>query len=228
MTTQSEENGNAAEGNGLPPWTSLADRSLEGDRDGFQKLLEAVEPWLHTLANRYMSSRLRTVMDTGDIVNIASQRIYLALPKARFESEARFRNWMHEIVKNTAFEEDRDHFQTLRRGPAPLRLAPVDPLAASNDGALQNSLAASVTGPVRAAVRGEVHANLRQALDDLPEDARSIVVERFLKGRAASSLAAERGCTERTVNRDLRVAMEHLRRALKARGLGESGIFGTR
>jgi RNA polymerase sigma factor (sigma-70 family) len=208
----------------LPSWKALLSRALDGDRDGFHRLFEAVLPWLQGLAQKYMSARLRTVMEADDIVNIASERIYTSLPRVSFETDARFRNWMHEIVKNTAFEEDRDHFRTLKRGHVPKPLERGVRQDAPSDASWCIDLAAGNTPPPKQVVRNEFQQSLRQALDSLETDDRWILEERFFKGRAADVLARERGCTPRSVNRDLRVALERLRIALKDRGLGESGV----
>jgi RNA polymerase sigma-70 factor, ECF subfamily len=76
----------------------LVRRAQKGDRYAFERLVEAHEQRMYTLAARVVGSR----EDAADAVQEALVRAWLALPK--FRGEARFSTWLYRIVVNSAHD----------------------------------------------------------------------------------------------------------------------------
>lgn len=65
---------------------------------------------------------------------------------------------------------------------------------------------------------------LDEALEDLPEAARDLLIERYLQGRTQDEVARRRGVNQSTVSRQISAALEQLRARLRARGLAAGGL----
>jgi RNA polymerase sigma-70 factor (ECF subfamily) len=76
----------------------LVRRAQKGERYAFEKLVEAHEQRMYTLAARVLGSR----EDAADAVQEALVRAWLALPK--FRGDARFSTWLYRIVVNSAHD----------------------------------------------------------------------------------------------------------------------------
>jgi len=64
----------------------------------------------------------------------------------------------------------------------------------------------------------EVRAALDEALDELPEAQRDLIVQRYLVGRSGAELARELGVSDSLVSRRVRSAIDELRHRLSAKG----------
>lgn len=67
---------------------------------------------------------------------------------------------------------------------------------------------------------GAARAVLDDALGELPDDQRELIVQRYLVGRPQTQLAVEAGVSESMMSRRVRGALQELRECLKAKGLG--------
>ncbi|MEO1236285.1 MAG: sigma-70 family RNA polymerase sigma factor [Planctomycetota bacterium] len=76
---------------------------------------------------------------------------------------------------------------------------------------------------------GEVSAALDEAIAELDDERRGLVVEHFLAGRSQRELAGATGLSPATVSRRLASAVEALREALGRRGVvtPTAGVLGT-
>lgn len=66
----------------------------------------------------------------------------------------------------------------------------------------------------------EVRSALDEALVELPEAQRDLIVQRYLVGRRQTQLAAEAGVSESMISRRVRSAVDELRERLKSKGFG--------
>lgn len=67
----------------------------------------------------------------------------------------------------------------------------------------------------RALIRSETIAEVRQALSELPEDQRDVVIARIHEGRTFAEIAEREGLSLSTVATRMRLALEKLRRRLR-------------
>ena len=108
----------------------LVRRAQKGERYAFEKLVEAHQQRMYTLAARVLGSR----EDAADAVQEALVRAWLALPK--FRGEARFSTWLYRIVVNSAH----DVRAKRRDRPAEEPPDPVDPRDRFAEQELSNEL----------------------------------------------------------------------------------------
>ena len=147
----------------------LVRRAQKGERYAFEKLVEAHEQRMYTLAARVLGSR----EDAADAVQEALVRAWLALPK--FRGEARFSTWLYRIVVNSAHDvraKRRD--RTAEEPPDP-----VDP---------RDRFAEQ-----------ELSSELQRALDALDETYRVAVVLYDVLGCSYAEIAEMTGVPEGTV-----------------------------
>lgn len=147
----------------------LVRRAQKGERYAFEKLVEAHEQRMYTLAARVLGSR----EDAADAVQEALVRAWLALP--RFRGEARFSTWLYRIVVNSAHDvraKRRD--RTAEEPPDP-----VDP---------RDRFAEQ-----------ELSSELQRALDALDETYRVAVVLYDVLGCSYAEIAEMTGVPEGTV-----------------------------
>ena len=147
----------------------LVRRAQRGERYAFERLVEAHEERMYTLAARVLGSR----EDAADAVQEALVRAWLALPK--FRGDARFSTWLYRIVVNAAH----DVRAKRRERPAEEPPDPVDP---------RDRFA-----------EAELSSELQRALDSLDEAYRVAVVLYDVLGCSYSEIAEMTGVPEGTV-----------------------------
>lgn len=130
----------------------------------------------------------------------ATQEVFLLVSQGirRFEGRSQLSTWIHRIATNVALKRHRRR----RRKPPP------DSLDAA-------AVASAGPGPLVEASGRELEAELRRALDALPEDQRAVVVLRGVEGLSFAEVAAALGIPEPTAHSRMSRARECLRRFLR-------------
>lgn len=82
-----------------------------------------------------------------------------------------------------------------------------------------NHQVAHTDEPAQAATWAELSPRLDEAINELPEDARAILIEHFLHGRSQRDIAATLGESPATVCRKIKASLDQLRTSLKRRGV---------
>lgn len=138
---------------------------------------------------------LRLVGDAALAEDLLQESFFRAYQQlARYDAGRAFRPWLLGIARNTAL-----HALRARGKPGP------SPRASHSDRV-----------PHQAAAR-EGERLAREALQDLPDDERALLIQRHALGLPLAELAAAWGCTERTIRNRLHAATAALTRALLAR-----------
>lgn len=83
----------------------------------------------------------------------------------------------------------------------------------------QRELDYATEEPRHASRWDELSPLIDEALLDLPEDARVLLIDHFILGKAQREIVAERGTSPATVSRRMQAALESLRAALRKRGV---------
>jgi RNA polymerase sigma-70 factor (ECF subfamily) len=143
-----------------------------------------------------LDPRLRRRFDASDVVQDALLKALKGLPNCRARTEAEFVAWLHEILETVAIDE-------VRRGRAQKR-----------DVALEQSIHAVVAGssaywekvlvgrqvpPDEDAARRELMLRLAEAIKELPDDQRDVVICRDVSGMAVAEIADRLGRSEKSV-----------------------------
>ncbi len=132
----------------------LVERARRGDRDAFGELVRLHQHEVYTLAVRLVRDRELAL----DVSQDAFVRAWRAMPK--FRGDSKFSTWMHRITVNTAWTH-RDKQNRIR----------VDPLDSMHREPESTSL-----DPIRAGESVSASSHIEEALLDLTESVRSVVV----------------------------------------------------
>ena len=155
--------------------------------------LEPFRGYLRVLAGLHLDRRLQGKLDVSDVVQQTMLRAHVALPDLRDRSPDVLAAWLRQILASELADAAK-HYRRDRRDIAKERSLQAD-IDQSASG-LQGWLAADQTSPSRAAARNEDLLRLANALLELPDDLREVVVLKHLRNVTLQQIAEQ---TERTV-----------------------------
>jgi RNA polymerase sigma-70 factor (ECF subfamily) len=173
---------------------ALVRRCQDGDARAFTDLVALYERIIYTLALRMTGDR----EDARDITQIVFIKVFRGL--SGFDVRRRFFSWIYRIAVNESIDRLRG------RKPAD----PIDPQMAAGDTADQ------------AVERNERAEQVQQAMLDLNEDDRQLLVLRHWLDRSYAEIGEALGIAESTVKSRLFEARQRLGRALRRRGVNEA------
>jgi RNA polymerase sigma-70 factor (ECF subfamily) len=175
---------------------------------------EALEPYrryLEVLARAHLDPRLRGKLDPADLVQQTLLRACAALPELRGRSPEAVAGWLRTILARTLADTVK-HYHRDRRD-VKLEHSLQAELDRSSSG-LAGWLAADQTSPSQAAQRNEELLRLADALADLPEPMREVVLLKHCRGRTLQEIADQLGKSVPSVASLLRRGLEALRHRL--------------
>ena len=176
---------------------ALIHRSLDGDLDAFNGLVDLHQRAVYNLCLRMLGSPAAA--------EDAAQDAFLSAYRAMrgFRGTA-FRPWMMRIAANACTDELRRR----QRRPTSSLDAPLPGTGESLD------VADTVAGPEVEALRGEQAAAIQAALLKLPSDQRLAVILCDMQGYAYEEIAAAMRCSVGTVKSRISRGRDKLRREL--------------
>jgi RNA polymerase sigma-70 factor (ECF subfamily) len=173
--------------------------------------LEPFRRYLEVLARVHLDPRLRGKLDPADVVQQTLLRAYAALPEVRARSPEALAAWLRTILARTLADTVK-HYHRDRRDVDLERSLGAD-LDRSSTG-LASWLAADQTSPSLAAQRNEELLRLADALAELPEPQREVVILKHLRGQTLRQIADHLGRSVPSVASLLRRGLEALRHRL--------------
>ncbi len=138
----------------------------------------------------------------------------------RFRGDSQMSTWLGRIVINSALSRRR----VMRRRPEQSLETVFEQRGA--DGSLDHRrgpLTAAGPGPERALLHGEIRALLREAIDELRHDYRTVVLMRHFEDAPVADIAARLEITPNAAKLRLLRAHRALRRLLAHRGYERAG-----
>jgi RNA polymerase sigma-70 factor (ECF subfamily) len=165
----------------------LVEAARRGDpagRNAFRTLFERYHRRAYALA----FGVLRHQDDALDVVQDAFIKAHKYLDK--FEGNSSFYTWLYRIVMNLAIDHLRKH---RRVRPVELDETRIDE---GDDTLLPKILGGN---PGRALMDKEIRARIDQALDELSENHRAVLVMRELEGFSYEEMAQAMGCSKGTI-----------------------------
>jgi RNA polymerase sigma-70 factor (ECF subfamily) len=171
-----------------------------GDRDAFKTLFERYHRRAYALA----FGVVRNQDDALDVVQDAFIKAHKYLDK--FEGSASFFTWLYRIVMNLAIDHLRKHRKVK---PVELDEARLDP--DSDEPLLPRILGGN---PGQALVDKQIRARIDQALDELSENHRSVLVMRELEGLSYEDMAQAMSCSKGTIMSRLFHARRNMQKRL--------------
>ena len=173
--------------------------------------LEQFRDYLRLLARLQLDARLRGKLDPSDLVQQTLLKAHQAQGQFRGASAAEQAAWLRKILANTLADTVK-HYHRDRRDVNLERSLEAD-LDRSSSG-LAGGLAADQTSPSKAAERNEELLRLADALADLPEPLREVVVLKHCRGQTLQQIADHLGKSVPSVASLLRRGLKHLREHL--------------
>jgi RNA polymerase sigma-70 factor (ECF subfamily) len=174
------------------------------DRDAFDRLLRRYQDDVYNLCYRMMGDH----EEAGDCAQETFIKVYRALRK--FRRESRFSTWLYTITVNTCRTRLGSADYRRRR-----RMVPVDP----PDNEQVRGTPIEIEDPAPSALvrltEAERHALLQQAIDNLAEDARTVIVLRDIEGLSYEEISEITGFPLGTVKSKLARARQSLIGMLK-------------
>ena len=161
-----------------PADAELVARARRGDREAFDELVLRYQDRVYAMAQRMLGNR-DDALDTA-------QEIFLSVYRGldRFEGASRFSTWLYRVTVNRCRDELRRRATVKHTRPASLHAA------ADRDDAAQPEPASTNPGPEERAIGREAAALLEQAIGELPEDAREVLLLRDVEDLAYDDIAA--------------------------------------
>jgi RNA polymerase sigma-70 factor (ECF subfamily) len=175
---------------------------------------EALEPYrryLTVLAELHLDRRLRGKLDASDVVQQTMLRALPAFADLRSRAPEVLTAWLRKILAS-ALADAVKHYERDKRDVNLERSieAEIDRSASG----LEMWLAADQSSPSQVASRNEELFRLVDALSQLPERMRDVVVAKYCRGWTLQRTADEMDCTVPAVASLLRRGLEELRKRM--------------
>lgn len=178
------------------------------------ELLEPFRKYLKVLAELHLDRRLRGKLDPSDVVQQTFLRAYAALGELRQKQPEVLAAWLRQILARTLADAVK-HYERDKRAIVLEQSLQAD-LDRSASG-FAAWLAAEQTSPSMQAERNEELMRLVEALAQLPDRMREVVVLKHCQGRTLQEIADRIGRTVPAVASLLRRGLEELRDHLQTR-----------
>jgi RNA polymerase sigma-70 factor (ECF subfamily) len=193
-------------------WPRLFRRAKGGDGDALGRLLEMYRRYLALLARLQISRRLQGKVDSADVVQDVMLEAHRNLALFRGSTEGEFISWLRQILADRLANLVRHYRGTKRRD---VRLER-EMAAAVDDSSrvLDSGLMARQSSPSERAAHREQAVLLADALDQLPDDQREVLVLRHLEELTFPEVAARMDRTVDSVKGLWTRGLDRLRRIL--------------
>jgi len=191
----------------------LLDLARAGDGAALGQLLERYRSYLSLLARVQIGRRIQGKLDVADVVQETFLEAHRGIGLFRGSSEAQFLAWLRQILVAILSNQIRHYFGTKRRDIR-LERELQDGLDRSS-AYLGDRLIAAQSSPSAQASRREQAVLLADAMEELPEDYREVIILRQLEGLSFPQVALRMGRTEDSVKNLWARALVRLRRLLE-------------
>jgi RNA polymerase sigma-70 factor, ECF subfamily len=184
-----------------------------GDAPAVAALLERYRQRLNQMVQVRLDPRVRCRIDPSDVVQetlfAASQKMstYLA------DQPLPFYPWLRQIAWEKLVHLHDRHLRAAKRSVAREQFQRAE-LSDESAIDLAQRLIGDASSPSAAAVRHELRQRVRQALDDLADADREMLLLRYLEQMPSKEIAAVMGTSEAAVNMRHMRALERMRRVL--------------
>ncbi len=190
----------------------LLEQARAGDRAAAGQLLEHYSAYLTLLARVQIGRRLQGKADPGDIVQETFLEAHRQIGRFRGTSEAELLAWLRRILAGQIALLLRRYLGTKGRDVKLERELGVQLDQSSQ--AMDGGFIAALSTPSQHASRREQAVLLAEALRELSEDHREVIVLRHLEALSFPEVAARMGRSEDSVQKLWVRALANLRRSM--------------
>jgi RNA polymerase sigma-70 factor (ECF subfamily) len=198
----------------------LIRRCRQGEAEARETLLAGYRSYLHVLAVAQLGRHLRAKCDPSDLVQQTLLEAHRDFGSFQGEQEAELLAWLRRILAHNLFNEARRYTAQQRDAARELSLDQMHAGVNHSSLALARCLADHGPSPSSIAQRRERDVVLANALADLPEDYRTVLLLRVFEELSAEEVAQR---MERTPGAVRMLQMRALA-ALRQRLADESGL----
>jgi RNA polymerase sigma-70 factor, ECF subfamily len=184
--------------------TELIRKINGGRQDLFYELVKRYEKSLYNFGMRMCD----THSDAEDMVQDTFLNVFKYIEGFRYETK--FRNWLYRVATSVCLKKKR------RSRYAPDRELSLDEFLPADEAAISMDLPHWASQPLNRVLDGELAGAIRQALLDLPEKYRLVVVLRDVEGFTTQEAAEILDLTPTNIKVRLHRARLFLREALSA------------
>ncbi len=192
----------------------LIRRARAGDRRTLSELIAGYRPYLKLLARLQHDIRLQAKLDDSDLAQEVSALALREFSAFQGETEAEFTSWLRTIMAHVAAKTVR-HYTSQRRN---IHLEQELQTAIDQSSCLLSAkLAAQDTTPSEHAIERERAVLVAEALEQLPDHYREVVILRDFEGLTPNEIGARIGRTPDAVRKLWARAMVKVRQALEGK-----------
>jgi RNA polymerase sigma-70 factor (ECF subfamily) len=173
--------------------------------------LQRYRNFLRLLARLHLPRRLRSKLDESDLVQETLLKAHVKMSQFRGQSEEAFQAWLRTILVRTLAEEMRKFLADKRDVDRELSL---EAALEESSRRLEAWLTAQQPTPSQLLQREEELLRVADALAELPEDERTALELKYLKGLPVRDIAGELGRTETAVVSLLQRSLRRVRHLL--------------
>ncbi len=177
----------------------LLQEARGGDAATLGRLLETYRRYLALLARVQIGQRLQGKVDASDVVQETFLEAHQNFPRFRGASEAEFVAWLRQILAGNLADLLRRYLGAQGRDVR-LEREIVDAFDRSSI-LLDRGLVAPNSSPSQQAARREQSVMLADALEQLPDDYRDVLVLRHLEGLTVPEVAQRMGRSRDSVEK---------------------------
>jgi RNA polymerase sigma-70 factor, ECF subfamily len=192
----------------------LLQRAIDGERDALGDLLASYARYLTLLARVQIGRRIQGKIDPADIVQETFLEVQRQFPRFRGTSEGEFLAWLRRILAGQLAVMFRRFVGTQARDVGLEQELDADLDQSAQ--AIGEQLAASISTPSQRAARREQAVLLAEALGQLPEDYREVIILRHLESLPFAEVARRMERSEDSVQKLWVRALASLRGSLGA------------
>ncbi len=197
----------------------LLEQVRDGDRQAFDQLFARHRPYLRQIVELRLDPRLRARVDPSDVVQDAHLEAFRRLSAYLKQRPMPFRLWLRQIAYDRTLKARRHHLGAARRA-----VGRELPLPERSSLVLAQQLFAGGSTPSQRLDRRELARRLRQAVAQLPEADREVILMRHFEGLSNSEAGCLLGIDPATVSKRHGRVMLRLLRILFAGGMTESQL----
>jgi RNA polymerase sigma-70 factor, ECF subfamily len=188
-----------------------------GDRQAFEELFARHRPSLVQAVELRLDARLRARLDPSDVIQETHLEAFRRLPDYLQRRPMPFRLWLRQTAQERLHMMSRHHLGAARRMAGRERAVPD-----RSSLLLAQQLVAAGPTPLQRLVVEEAARKVRQALDQLAEADRDVLIMRNLEGLSNLEVAQLLQLTPTAASQRYGRALLRLQKALAALGWGES------
>jgi RNA polymerase sigma-70 factor (ECF subfamily) len=197
----------------------LLRRAHAGEPQALEELFAGYRPYLCQFVALRLDPKLRPRVDPSDVVQEAQLEAACRLKGYLEGPPMPFRLWLRQIAQDRLLNLHRRHVATARRA-----VGREQPLPEQSSAALAEQLLASGSTPSQRLGRRELARRLRQALAQLSEGDREILLLRNFEGLSNQEVGLLLGIDAAAASQRHGRAMLRLHKVLVATGLTESEL----